>query len=65
MWAGLRPGRTRVRLELEILPARGGDSNKDMQVIHCYGHGGAGVTIGMGCAIDVAKIVKGLCSENV
>ena len=38
---GLRPGRPTVRLERE------GD------VIHCYGHGGCGVTVSWGCADDV------------
>jgi D-amino-acid oxidase len=39
---GLRPARPTVRLE------RIGD------VVHCYGHGGAGVTLSWGCAADVA-----------
>ena len=38
---GLRPARPEVRLE------RVGD------VVHCYGHGGAGVTLSWGCADDV------------
>jgi len=38
---GLRPARTAVRLE------RVGD------VVHCYGHGGAGVTLAWGTAADV------------
>ncbi len=42
---GLRPARPEVRLE------RVGD------VIHCYGHGGAGVTLSWGCADDVARLV--------
>lgn len=42
---GLRPVRPRVRLE------RVGD------VIHCYGHGGAGVTLSWGCAAEVASLV--------
>ena len=42
---GLRPVRPRVRLE------RVGD------VVHCYGHGGAGVTLGWGCAAEVASLV--------
>jgi D-amino-acid oxidase len=41
---GLRPKRPEVRLE------RVGD------VIHCYGHGGAGVTLSWGCAADVAAL---------
>lgn len=41
---GLRPARPAIRLE------RVGD------VIHCYGHGGAGVTLSWGCADEVAAL---------
>src|SRR4051795_9612006 len=41
---GLRPARPEVRLE------RVGD------LIHCYGHGGAGVTLSWGCADEVADL---------
>lgn len=41
---GLRPARDTVRLERE------GD------VIHCYGHGGSGVTMAFGCAEDVVAL---------
>jgi D-amino-acid oxidase len=43
---GLRPFRPEVRLERE------GD------VVHCYGHGGAGITLAWGCAADVAALVS-------
>ncbi len=46
---GLRPGRPTVRLEEE----RSGDR----RVIHCYGHGGSGVTLSWGCAAEVARLV--------
>jgi D-amino-acid oxidase len=46
---GLRPGRTAVRLERGM--TRGGRT-----VIHCYGHGGAGVTLARGCAEDIAAL---------
>jgi len=42
---GLRPVRSTVRLEAEG------------RVIHCYGHGGAGVTLSWGCAEEVASLV--------
>lgn len=45
---GLRPVRSSVRLE-----AVG-------RVIHCYGHGGAGVTLSWGCAGEVSQLVAGL-----
>jgi D-amino-acid oxidase len=46
---GLRPARTQVRLEAE---ERGSS-----RVVHCYGHGGAGVTLSWGCADEVAGLV--------
>lgn len=57
---GLRPVRPAVRLE------RVGD------VVHCYGHGGAGVTLAWGCAEEVVRLVgaavpgaqKSRCSES-
>ena len=45
---GLRPARPSVRLE-----AVG-------RVVHCYGHGGAGMTLSWGCAADVAALVAEL-----
>jgi D-amino-acid oxidase len=44
---GLRPARPAVRLETEHLEAG--------PVVHCYGHGGAGVTLAYGCAEDVVR----------
>ncbi|MFB9312480.1 FAD-dependent oxidoreductase [Nocardioides plantarum] len=45
---GLRPWRPDVRLE------------RVGRVVHCYGHGGAGVTLSWGCAQDVAQQVQEL-----
>lgn len=42
---GLRPARPQVRLE------------REGAVVHCYGHGGAGVTLSWGCADEVAALV--------
>jgi D-amino-acid oxidase len=42
---GLRPARPSVRLE------------RDGRVVHCYGHGGAGVTLAFGCAVEVAALL--------
>lgn len=42
---GLRPVRPAVRLE------------RVGHVVHCYGHGGAGVTLSWGCADEVAALV--------
>lgn len=47
---GLRPARPTVRLEEEKLAGGG-------RVVHCYGHGGAGVTLSWGCADEVAALV--------
>ena len=43
---GLRPVRPEVRLEAED------------GVVHCYGHGGAGVTLSWGCADEVVRLVS-------
>jgi D-amino-acid oxidase len=43
---GLRPARPEVRLE------------RDGHVVHCYGHGGAGVTLSWGCADEVVALVS-------
>jgi len=46
---GLRPARPAVRCEaVQIGPQR---------IIHCYGHGGAGVTLSWGCADEVVELV--------
>jgi len=50
---GLRPGRPSVRLELERL-------DNGAAVIHNYGHGGAGFTLGWGCADEVVMLVESM-----
>ena len=51
-WCGLRPGRLGgCRLEAER-PLAG------PPVVHCYGHGGAGVTCSWGCADEVVALAK-------
>lgn len=50
---GLRPGRPQVRLEEERVSSAGAVE----RVVHCYGHGGAGVTLSWGCADEVAALV--------
>ena len=42
---GLRPGRSEIRLE------------KENNIIHNYGHGGAGYTVAWGCAISVMDLI--------
>jgi D-amino-acid oxidase len=55
---GLRPARPCVRLETErhASEAPGG-------IVHCYGHGGAGVTLSWGCADDVVRQVSTLLAS--
>jgi D-amino-acid oxidase len=54
-WAGLRPLRQNgVRLEIETHPAR------KISVVHCYGHGGGGLTTCWGCADEVVRLVHEL-----
>lgn len=47
---GLRPARPTVRLEVE--------QRASGRVVHCYGHGGAGVTLSWGCADEVAALLR-------
>ncbi|CAF0778191.1 unnamed protein product [Adineta ricciae] len=55
---GLRPYRDGgVRLEHER-------TSDGMNVVHCYGHSGAGVTLSWGCAKDTIDIVKTLLPVN-
>ena len=49
---GLRPARPEVRLEAE--PLGGG-----RVLWHNYGHGGGGVTLSWGCALEITAAVLG------
>ncbi len=49
---GLRPARPAVRLDTEF--------SRHGPVVHCYGHGGAGVTLSYGCAEEVASRIAEL-----
>ena len=46
----LRPARPTVRLDLE--------SSQSTPVVHCYGHGGQGIVLHWGCALEVVDIVE-------
>lgn len=48
---GVRPGRSAVRVEAERR-----DGGK--LLVHDYGHGGAGVTLSWGCALEVLQLVQ-------
>jgi D-amino-acid oxidase len=45
---GLRPRRSQVRLEEEA-------GYNGTRMIHSYGHGGAGVSLSWGCALEVSR----------
>jgi D-amino-acid oxidase len=49
---GLRPCRSPLRLDWEGATYRS-------PVVHCYGHGGAGVTLSWGSALIVSKLIAG------
>jgi D-amino-acid oxidase len=49
---GLRPVRPSVRLEAEEL-------RDGRRLLHNYGHGGAGITLSWGCAVDIVNVVAG------
>lgn len=54
-WAGLRPGRTSVRIEKENWKKQNGGV---CTIIHNYGHGGSGVVFSWGAASEVLNIVR-------
>lgn len=47
---GRRPARPSVRLER--------DRDRGTRIVHCYGHGGAGVTLSWGCATEVSRLIS-------
>lgn len=53
---GLRPVRHEVRVEKQVLP-------DGKMLIHNYGHGGAGVTLSYGCALEVLSMLT--CAPSV
>ncbi|KAK6179868.1 hypothetical protein SNE40_012125 [Patella caerulea] len=58
-WVGLRPCRSRVRLELEPRKA-----HTKCRVIHNYGHGGAGITLHWGCAQTVVDLIQDIINNT-
>ncbi|EFO99601.1 CRE-DDO-1 protein [Caenorhabditis remanei] len=55
-WSGLRPGRKSIRIEKQIKKSE--KTGKEYTVIHHYGHGGNGFTLGWGTAEEAVKLVK-------
>ncbi|CAB1429561.1 unnamed protein product [Pleuronectes platessa] len=59
-WVGLRPSRRNLRLEREVVQLQG----RQVPVIHNYGHGGWGVTLAWGTALDAMSLVRQCLSEK-
>jgi len=55
-WIGLRPSRPQIRVESEIVLHQ--KTHKKIRVIHNYGHGGAGLTLFQGCAIEASQLAE-------
>lgn len=53
-WVGLRPGRANLRVEREYLQVRG----RQVPLVHNYGHGGCGVTLSWGTALDALDLLR-------
>ncbi|XP_034015779.1 D-aspartate oxidase [Thalassophryne amazonica] len=52
-WVGLRPGRKNPRVEKEVVVMEG----RRVPVVHNYGHGGLGVSLAWGTALDALGLV--------
>uniref|UniRef100_A0A3B5L347 D-aspartate oxidase n=1 Tax=Xiphophorus couchianus TaxID=32473 RepID=A0A3B5L347_9TELE len=58
-WVGLRPSRRNPRVERERVLLQG----RSVPVVHNYGHGGWGVTIAWGTALDALGLVRQCLKE--
>ncbi|ODN03045.1 D-aspartate oxidase [Orchesella cincta] len=63
-WVGLRPGRPAVRLEMERIGISSSPGKIPFTVIHNYGHGGSGLTLFWGCALQTTDLVKNALQPN-
>ncbi|CAF4695626.1 unnamed protein product [Rotaria socialis] len=55
-WAGLRPNREPIRVEIETIK----HGNKKLLVVHNYGHGGNGISLSWGTAVDATRLFSSL-----
>ncbi|XP_036448671.1 D-aspartate oxidase isoform X2 [Colossoma macropomum] len=53
-WVGLRPGRRNLRVEKEWLQAQ----DRQVLLVHNYGHGGCGISLSWGSALDTVGLVR-------
>ncbi|XP_041828415.1 D-aspartate oxidase [Melanotaenia boesemani] len=53
-WVGLRPSRRNPRVEKELVQLQG----RQVPVVHNYGHGGWGITLAWGTAVDSLGLVR-------
>ncbi|XP_018559224.1 LOW QUALITY PROTEIN: D-aspartate oxidase [Lates calcarifer] len=58
-WVGLRPSRRNPRVEREVVQLQG----RRVPVVHNYGHGGWGVTLAWGTALDALGLVRNCLRE--
>lgn len=54
-WVGLRPGRANPRVEVESLRTTGG---REVTLVHNYGHGGMGIMLAWGTALDAMRLLR-------
>ncbi|XP_028251961.1 D-aspartate oxidase isoform X2 [Parambassis ranga] len=59
-WVGLRPSRRNPRVEREAVQLNG----RQVAVVHNYGHGGWGVTLAWGTALDAVGLVRQCLHER-
>ena len=59
---GIRPNRTKVRVEAEVKILKDGITN--LNIIHHYGHCGYGVLSSPGSAVHVSQLVKKVLTGN-
>ena len=62
-WVGLRPGRPSVRLEVEYAESSSSSVLASFPmgkqvIVHNYGHGGSGLTLGWGCAGEAVELLE-------